>query len=420
MIRRQSYAAMSLIWLGLLSAFGFSQTLTLHGVIEEAMVHNPELLQKSREVRAAKASFWEGISPSQPELFMECENIPFSSSSLSRWEERKIGITQSFDFPLIYFFRGRWHHLNTDRVEEEFNRLQNYIVRKVKEQFFKILLLDRQLLLYRDIAGINRLNYAKAEIRVLSGESSSYDTLRVKVDLAEIENQILAVQKELDIARAELAITLGKESTEFFQVEGDLTVSPIQLDLDSLRTLALVNHPSVQITRAQMQINRTEQNLAWSALLPGISARYFQKEFRGDTMMKTWGGEIELSIPFWFFLKEQGHIRAASHRFEASRIELESVRRQICLDVDRSYSHLVVAEKQVQNYQDNTLREVEELVRITRRSYEEGEMGYLEVAEAMRALNRIKAGYYRALYEVHTARSALEETVGSVLFPGLE
>ncbi len=420
MLRFRLCWAIHLIGLFIMSPSGISQILTIEEAIEEAVAHNPELLQKTREVRAVKASFWEGISPSQPELFTEYENVPWGSSSLSQGEERKLGIAQSFDFPMAYIFRGHWHNLNKDRAEAEWIALRNHVIRTVKEQFFKILLLDQQLLLYKDIAGINRLNYDKARIRVLSGESSSYDTLRVKVDLTEIENQVLSIQKELDVARAELALTLGKSSKESFQVQGDLSISPMHLELDSLRNLLLAGHPKLLSTNAQMRMRRTEKNLAWSSLLPNISLKYFQKELQGDPVTRVWGGEIGLSIPLWFFLNEQGRIRAAYHGFKASAIHYESVRRNILLEVDRAYGQLIVAEEQVRNYQENTLREVEELVRIARRSYEEGEMGYLEVAEAMRALNRIKAGYYRALYDVHMARSVLEEAVGKSLFTSHE
>ncbi len=72
----------------------------------------------------------------------------------------------------------------------------------------------------------------------------------------------------------------------------------------------------------------------------------------------------------------------------------------------------MVAQKQVQNYVENTMQEVEELVRIATRSYEEGEMGYLEVAEAMRTLNRTKAGYLDVLYDYLSARADVEKAVG--------
>ena len=68
--------------------------------------------------------------------------------------------------------------------------------------------------------------------------------------------------------------------------------------------------------------------------------------------------------------------------------------------------------QQVANYQENTLQEVEELVRIATRSYEEGEMGYLEMAEALRTMNRVRLGYYDTLFQYLSAQAELELAVG--------
>ena len=55
-------------------------------------------------------------------------------------------------------------------------------------------------------------------------------------------------------------------------------------------------------------------------------------------------------------------------------------------------------------------------MRIATRSYEEGEMGYLEVTEALRRLNSTKAGYYQALYNYQAALAELEKAVGTSLY----
>jgi len=139
---------------------------------------------------------------------------------------------------------------------------------------------------------------------------------------------------------------------------------------------------------------------------------YFHQEFPRELSPKAWGGEIGLSIPFWAFLKGQGKIREASHELEAAKWQVESKKIKVLLEVEKAYSKIIVAKRQVQNYQENMLREVEELVRIASRSYEEGEMSYLEVTEAFRSMSRTKAGYYDRLFEYCVAQADLEKAVG--------
>ena len=128
-----------------------------------------------------------------------------------------------------------------------------------------------------------------------------------------------------------------------------------------------------------------------------------------------WGGELGVSIPLWILLRGQGAVRSTSLMVDVSRWQLIHKRRHVFLGVERAHSHLIVAGQQVKNYRDNTLKEVEELVRIATRSYEEGEMGYLEMSDALKTLNRIRVGYSESIFEYLAALADLENAVGRPL-----
>lgn len=394
----------------------FGQGLTLERAVEKAKANNPEIMKARQELKAAKADFWEGISPENPKLFIEFEGIPRSRHSLSEHGERKVGIVQELEFPLAYVYKGRWYRSEKNRKMAEFSSLENEVISSVKKKFFQVLLLQNQLQLYQEITGLTKELYRKAKIRVEAGESPRYDALKVKVDLAEVENRELAIQKELDVARKELALLIGRKGDEFIEVEGNLDYLPITLNLDSLKYLAQKNHPFLKEMSEHLNLHKTERNLAWIGLMPNFEVRYFQHEFQYEPLPKSWGAEIGLSVPLFFFMKDQSRIRSSHYRVQAARWNFELEKRKILFKIEDAYSKLLLAEKQVQNYQENVLKEVEELVRIATRSYEEGEMGYLEVAEALRTLNRVKAGYSEALYEYLSAQAELERSVGITLF----
>lgn len=411
-MRRHAFYIRSILFIILALSFEtHAQKLTLEQAVEEAIAHNPDLLKVGQKVRAAKANFWRGISPENPEFFMEFGGVP-ENQSWSNFRERKTGFVQKLEFPLSYLFKGHWHNLEKRRVYAEFELLRSRLVNDVKKKFFKLLLLRRQNQLYDEITRISRQNYAKARIRVLAGESTSYDTLKVKVDLAEVENRVLALQKEREIVRSELAMLLGRNEKDTIDIEGSLSYTPIHLDQDRLQKMSLTKHPLVREAETLIRQKGTQRNLSWTNLMPDFHLKYFRHELPEASLNNAWGGEIGFSIPLWAFLKEQGTIRMANYELQAARFQFESTKRSVLLKVDEAFSKLLIAEKQVQNYRENTLKEVEELVRIASRSYEVGEMGYLELAEAMRSLNRIKAGYFEALYRYLAAQADLEKAVG--------
>jgi outer membrane protein TolC len=393
----------------------FAQKITLEQAITEALAQNPELLKQRKIIQAAKAEIWEAVSPDDPHIFMELEEIPESSKSLKDYSEKKIGIQQEIEFPLNYYFRAKWQNLEKKRVYSDYLLAKNNVIGEVKTKFFKVLLLKDQKQMFAEILNISKQLLQKARVRVLTGESSSYDTLKVKVDLSEVKNRRLFIDKEYELAHSELAMLLGRENCNNLGIDGELSYKPTNLSIDTLKNLALTNHPVLEQMQAFVNQKKAERNLSWTRLLPNFEIKYFQQEFQGITTEKAWGGEIGLSVPLFFFLKGQGKIRAASYNVDGAKWEQVSAERKVCFKVKEAFSKLQVAEKHFLNYKTN-LSQVEELVRIATRSYEEGEMGYLEVAEALRSLNRTKIGFSETMFSYLKAQADLEQAVGVSLF----
>lgn len=416
MLKKKTWIFISMLFI-CFSGKTYSQRFNLNQAIEHALSNNPTLLKMQQDRKAMRAEFWEGISPGNPKIFNEFEDVPESSHSISDFGVRKMGIVQEFDFPLTYFFRGQWHSSQSAQVDAEYLKAQNEIAAEVKKRFYKLLLLKQHISLHAEIKKLTEELYRKAQIRVEAGESPYYDALKVKVDLAEVENHITAVQKEFDMAQARLAVILGMESDAELVIVGKAQFIPIMMDEDSLRRLSLSSHPDLSGAEANVRQQGASVKMAWSGLLPGFELKYFRQDFRGDQSPQAWGGEIGLTIPLWFFMNDQGKIRKAHHQLNAARWQEVEKKRAVQLEFKYAFTQLLVAQKQVQNYLENTMQEVEELVRIATRSYEEGEMGYLEVAEAMRTLNRTKAGYLDVLFDYLSAKADVEKAVG---IPGFE
>ena len=77
---------------------------TLDQALTEALANNPTLKQHREEMSAVRTARWDTILPGNPELFMEHEGVP-AGGSLSRYDERRIGLTQEFEYPTVYYHR---------------------------------------------------------------------------------------------------------------------------------------------------------------------------------------------------------------------------------------------------------------------------------------------------------------------------
>lgn len=403
--------------LAIRTAQTLAQPVTLDQAVEYALLHNPELHRWDEEVKAARASWWQSISPEDPALFTEFKGV-LRGDPWSQYRERATGISQHLDFPTAYIFRGQRQSAEIRHLIANAEQHKNAIIAAVKKQFFQLLLINHQIMLYENIKLITTQNFHHARIRVLSGEATAYDTLKVNVDLAETENRIMTLKYTHDVVRSELAVLMGHDRDNLVDVIGSLEAPPAAPDLEALQQIALKRHPRLLAADADWRQKQAESRLAWSNLLPTIEVKCFKVDLPyALPNQNAWGGGLSLSVPFWFLMKGQGSIRSAAHQQRAAQWGIEAEERQVLLDIEKAFAHYLSASKQVEKYQKRTLTEVEELIRIASRSYEVGELGYLELSESLKTYDRVKAGYFEALYAVRAAEADLENAAGAPLSP---
>ncbi len=397
----------------------YAQKLTIGKAVNTALSEHPEILSAREDLSALSAKRWSDISPPNPVVFYEAEGIPLDTYSLNGYQERKYGISQSFDFPLSIFYRAKQSRQAVYAARQRLDRVKQKIRRDVKIACFSYISAKQKQLLHQSIYELTLEQLDKARVRVLAGESTAYDSLRARVDLAEAQNQLAASKREIHLTKQHLLLQIGKETTEDFDIDFILDYTPEIFNADELADTALKYHPEIvekQETRKRLLM---QSRSAWADILPGISITYFQKEHKASNQ-RGWGAEIGLSLPLWFFLENQGNIRQASFRVSSADYELAALKLKIEHNIRQAVISCQNAQTRVINFQEGAVKEAEELVRIASMSYQEGEMSYLEWTEAVRAMDRVQIGLLDAMIELHKSKADLEYAAGQELFPAYE
>ena len=126
------------------------ETLTLGQCVDEALANNPLLKSLGYELDAVEAEAWAAVLPSNPGFFAEYEGVP-DGSPLSRFEARKIGVAQAFDFPLAYVYRKRAHDLDRRMAVSERLVARNEVTARVKKSYYRVLALRRSVEVFTEI-----------------------------------------------------------------------------------------------------------------------------------------------------------------------------------------------------------------------------------------------------------------------------
>jgi cobalt-zinc-cadmium efflux system outer membrane protein len=248
--------------------------------------------------------------------------------------------------------------------------------------------------------------------REREGEGSRFDRLRAEQELRDTRQ--LATSAAVDVAEARATVTA--------MLPRDVTVGRITsltapqaapASVDALTTRALA-------TRAEL---RALQRFADRAELESVAARrarlpaptLFGGLKRADEESgRERGGVFGVSVSLPLF--DNGGREVARWQAERAGVEAEraSIEHQIRAEIARASETLALRQAAVS---DDAEAAGDELTQIAEVAYREGEVGILELLDAVRSASRARMRSIELKLDARLAQIALERAVGDVLWP---
>lgn len=204
-----------------------------------------------------------GASTSQDRI-VDTDNIQFSWNIL--------------DFGLSYF-RARQAADQVLIAEELRRKVALRIAEDVRTAYWRAVSADRLVNKLKALEGRTKTALANTREIYNSRETSLITALTYERELVEIKRTLEELQRELSIAKLQLAALMNVDPGTNYQlvVPGRRSQSlPLRLDAQELIWTALKNRPELREVDYQLRINAQEANTALLELLPGFST------FAGD------------------------------------------------------------------------------------------------------------------------------------------
>lgn len=276
----------------------------------------------------------------------------------------------------------------------------------------------------RVVAEQARLESARAQVREVErlieilrtrereGEGSRFDRLRAEQELRDT-NQLVA---SAAVATAEARATVSGMLPTGTSV-GTVAATPISqqppVPIETLITRATSTRGEL---RALQQLGRRatfEADAARRARLP--SPNLFGGMKRADDVSgRETGGVFGVSVALPLFdagRREGARWEAERTRVEAERVSIES---RIRSEITGASEVLAVRQAALSQEQQGA---IEELVQIAEVAYREGEVGILELLDAVRTASRARIRSIELRLDARLAQIALERAVGDILWP---
>jgi cobalt-zinc-cadmium efflux system outer membrane protein len=244
--------------------------------------------------------------------------------------------------------------------------------------------------------------------RVRAGKAPTVELIRAEAELAMARLARDDVTHELATAYHRLAAQWGETKPRFSRVEGELLALPVVEPYAAL-TDRIERNPQLaryateeRLAKATLQLAKARR---WPSLRPYLGVR--RVEATNDTALV--GG---VSVPIPLLNRNQGQIAELRGSVSRTRAEADAARVRLQTALFELYEELEHFGHRAETLRAEVIPRLTEASEATRRAYERGRYGYLELRSVQTDLLHAQSELIEASAGAHRLVIALERLIG--------
>ena len=386
--------------------------LTLEQCISIALQQNPLVLSSLQQHQASLARISQAKALPQPSIDIDSDLQPkffdFKDSG-----ESYFGVSQSIEFPGKRHLRGKIASKESNEILAEIDLLKLDIVFRVKQAFYGLLLAQEKLKYAQQDLELAQDFLKKAEVKYETGDVAKVEVLRARVEAAKAANEVRSATNEVRLAKAMLNFLLARKKYAPLEIKGELKRPSIRLNVEELIQKAFAFRPEIKRINYSLEKENLMKTQGHLSYLPDFNVGVSRHWLQGEGTY--WDVRLSFPIPLFFWQPAKGEIAEAKANIESLKRETEHLKNAITLDVEEAYMNALTATNQIQLFEEEMLSQAEEVYNMFLFSYQEGEIGGIELIEARRTLVETRKSYADALYNYDSSLAALERSIGQSL-----
>ena len=393
--------------------FSDSGDLSLKEALIIAHQSNPRVSQARQNVKIAESRRRQSMKFENPELELAIAKIPNDIGGEnvlnSDTVEGEVSFSQSIE---TFGKRGLKISIAEDEKIQAELSLKNTLLeveREVKEQYVETLLQQKSIILAQDNLDRAQRLLDQVNIKYNAGKARNHEIARAKLAVAKARNDLISVQNNFEVSISKLNILLGRDMREETRLKDNLTFLEMEQNFEKFLYRALDSRSDILNQKQEISKKDKELQLAKRQRFPDVNLGVFAER---EEALWGLGVGISFELPIWNQFQED--IREAAVEKETEELVLDSLKREVELEVYQAYQNANLARRSVLNLRD-AIKEANELLRIITIEYQEGEASFLVYLEGLVSYKETNLEYLETLADYAGKLAVLEEVVGGTL-----
>ena len=398
-------------------AFSYKEgQVSLEVALQTALRENPDLNVIREKLKVVHARI-EGIALlGNPELETEFAGGIDGDQGLE--------LTQLFQLGGQRGHQRRIAKVHLEKVNAELAEASRLLTKSVKIAFYELALAQEKLELVKEVIQHNEQMSDIAQFQFEAGDISVTQVNLANIQLQSALREVVKLEGELQLTQLELNALMGTaletvriavggfpsaSSTSFGTPQTTPEISPdaiSELTLDALKTHALARRNDLKSVQLNADLTENELRLAKAANIPDLSVGALAQRSSGENQIG-----VKLTVPLPFFDRNRAEIDAAKAQQQVDTIEISNQERQISQEVMAAFLSLKTAQKTLKFYEGDSVKLLNENLKLTRTAYELGEAKLLEVILMQNEFIEMRFAYLEALAAYYKALAQLEAAI---------
>jgi cobalt-zinc-cadmium efflux system outer membrane protein len=375
--------------------------LTLTQAIELALKQNPQVAQATFQVASARANLAGQRAPVNPVFSYGGLNNTIGTGNFGNPDNYALFGTIETSGRQGLRTRQAKAQLQGSQFDAQTARLT--VVQATASAYITLQVADSNLTSEQVAYGVAKRLSDLSEQQAKLGAAPETNAIRSRIALTQEEQNLLQAINNVNTARANLNLQLGRDPSTPVDTTDPLDFRPIAVSLPALQALALKSRPEIRSAEAARHALQATEGLQRS--------QYYPDTFVGTTLR---ANAVELGFALPIDLGGiRGAVRKAREDVHVQEAQEAQVRQQVLLDVKSAYLALQLAQHTVETYQDGILPRSKSLLERTEQGYKLGASTILDLIDAQETYRTTITSYNSSIGDCHQALAQLERAIGA-------
>lgn len=376
--------------------------LPLDSCVAIAFRNNPNLIASQLTVKSNQKLQKTSIDLGKTGIFYENEDL--NSSDKTDKGILKVGVTQSIDFPTLWFAQSKFNKQNTLISKTNLALTEKDLLREVRSAYYNLsFAVSKQNLLQHQDSIFSEFENA-ASLRFQTGETNKLEMISAQAKHKEIQLALQAANADVVIAQQELMKWMNVKE-EVLPIEEELVKLKFEIgNLDnpiSNFKFQLSDHPYLLLSQQKISLAEFQHRIELNKLFPDLSARYFNQNWYGASP-GYYGYSFGIGIPL-FFWSQSGRIQSAKLQQQIAQKNFENDQLQFNAAYNEAFQDYRKSLLSITYYEQTGLQQADEILSSATIAYKNGEIGYLEYITLLSQCIDINNNYLKSLNEYNQA-----------------